>query len=351
MQTKPAQSRFAHFLVRSICGITLATALITVGLAAYCWVDVQSFFAGAKPLEATVANLHSPAGEEDFRANRFRFDASLKQPVDGRQSVTMSGLYRVAAEDEGRAITVFHNPNHPIRWAISSPLNYIGPGVYGAISLLLLAAWGVLQLVLRDRKAMPMTSIAAACVALVSLAGTAITAAETPLLPQETLSAPTPTAANIEQTPVTADADHFRRVKDRDLREPISSGPQSDAPKDIPTGGLDVPVRVSSRFNARIVCFNGMVDSRSSCSTSNFQPNGTLHRTGKMTCGKQGHVSEIEWSFLERRGDNDVYRFTRRFPSDTAAVSTTTQDVEFSDGRVVVFEDEFQVIVIEPPKP
>lgn len=191
MQTKPTQSRFAHFLVRSICGITLATALITAGLAAYCWVDVQSFFAGAKPLEATIANLHSPAGEDNSRADRFRFDASLKQPVDGRQSVTMTGLFRVAAEDEGRAITVFHNPNHQIRWALSSPWNYIGSGVYGAISLLLLAAWGVLQLVLRHRKAIPITAIAAACVAMVSLAGTAVTAAETPLVPQEISSAPT----------------------------------------------------------------------------------------------------------------------------------------------------------------
>lgn len=28
---------------------------------------------------------------------------------------------------------------------------------------------------------------------------------------------------------------------------------------------------------------------------------------------------------------------------------TTSKEVEFSDGRVVVFEDKFQVVVMEPP--
>ncbi|MBA4017921.1 MAG: hypothetical protein C0483_12155 [Pirellula sp.] len=112
----------------------------------------------------------------------------------------------------------------------------------------------------------------------------------------------------------------------------------------------DTPAKESPRIKARVVCFNGKVDSGSSCSITNFQPDGTLHTTGKMTCGFSGRVSEVEWSFVERRGTNDVYRFTRRFPSDTAAVSTTSKSVEFSDSRVIVFEDQFQVVVIEPPK-
>lgn len=112
----------------------------------------------------------------------------------------------------------------------------------------------------------------------------------------------------------------------------------------------DAPVKESPRFTARIACFNGKVDSGSSCSTTNFQPDGTLHATGKMTCGYSRRVSEIEWSFVERRGSNDVYQFTRRFPADTAAADTTTKNVEFSERRVIVFEDKFQVVVIEPPK-
>ena len=112
----------------------------------------------------------------------------------------------------------------------------------------------------------------------------------------------------------------------------------------------EAPIETPPRFKARVVCFNGKLDSGSSCASTCFQPDGTLHPKGKMTCGFAGQVSEVEWSFVERRGTSDVYRFTRRFPSDTAAVSTTSKSVEFSDSRVVVFKDKFQVVVMEAPK-
>jgi hypothetical protein len=112
----------------------------------------------------------------------------------------------------------------------------------------------------------------------------------------------------------------------------------------------DAPAKTAPRFKARVICFNGKLDSGSSCSGVNFQPDGPLHATGKMSCGFPGQVSEIEWSFIERRGPKDVYRFTRRFPSDTPTPSTTNKTVEFNNSRVVVFEDQFQAVVIEPPK-
>ena len=112
----------------------------------------------------------------------------------------------------------------------------------------------------------------------------------------------------------------------------------------------DAPGKTLPRFKARIVCFNGKLDSGSSCSGTNFQPDGALRATSKITCGFPGQVSEIECAFVERRGDKDVYRFTRRFPSDTATTTTASKTVEFSDSRVVVFEDKAQAVVIEPPK-
>jgi hypothetical protein len=111
----------------------------------------------------------------------------------------------------------------------------------------------------------------------------------------------------------------------------------------------DEPTKVLPRFKARVACFNGALDSGSLCSGSNFQPNGALHATGKMTCGFPGQVSEIEWSFIQQHGTKDVYRFTRRFRSDTTP-DTTSKTVEFSDRRVIVFEDKFQTVVMEPPK-
>ena len=118
----------------------------------------------------------------------------------------------------------------------------------------------------------------------------------------------------------------------------------------FPLIAADAPAKSSPRFKALVTCFIGTVDSGHSCSVTCFQPDGTLHPKAKMWCGIPGQVSEVEWAFVERRGNKDVYRFTRVFPFDTAAASTTSKTVEFSDSRVVVFEDKFQVVVMEPSK-
>jgi hypothetical protein len=110
------------------------------------------------------------------------------------------------------------------------------------------------------------------------------------------------------------------------------------------------PPKSKPHLKAVVTCFNGKLDSGSYCSVACFQPDGTLHRTGKMTCGWSGRVSEVEWSFVETRGTNDVYRFARRFPSDTPSAASTSKLIEFGGSRVTVFEDQQQVIVMEGPK-
>jgi preprotein translocase subunit SecD len=59
-------------------------------------------------------------------------------------------------------------------------------------------------------------------------------------------------------------------------------------------------------------------------------------------------VSEIEWQFVQRQGDKDVYRFTRRFPVDGLPTTVKSNGVEFAGARVVVFQDQWQVVVMEP---
>ena len=110
------------------------------------------------------------------------------------------------------------------------------------------------------------------------------------------------------------------------------------------------PPKSKPHIKAVVTCFNGKLDSGSYCCATCFQPDGTLHRTGKMTCGWSDTVSEVEWSFVGTRGTNDVYRFTRRFPSDTPAAAATSKLIEFGGSRVTVFEDKHQVIVMEGPK-
>ena len=101
------------------------------------------------------------------------------------------------------------------------------------------------------------------------------------------------------------------------------------------------------RHKVSVTCFNGKIDSGSLCSTGLYQADGTLHKAGKMTCGYPGKTSEIEYAFVGRRGDKDIYAFTRRFPLGTPEMTTTRREVEFSGDRVKVFEDESQCIVIE----
>jgi hypothetical protein len=112
----------------------------------------------------------------------------------------------------------------------------------------------------------------------------------------------------------------------------------------------DAPLKSPPRYKARVVCFNGKIDAGSSCSGTNFQPDGAIHTTGKLSCGHPGKISDIEWAFVEQQGDKDVYRFTRRFPADATAAAASSKIVEFSTSRVIVFADKFQTITIEPPK-
>jgi hypothetical protein len=113
--------------------------------------------------------------------------------------------------------------------------------------------------------------------------------------------------------------------------------------------GAAPPDNAGPRHKAVIVCFNGKDQSGSLCSVSNFQPDGTFFKMGKLTCGYPAKVSEIEWTFIGRREGKDTYRFTRRFPIDAALTTTAQKEIEFAGNRVKVFEDDSQCIVMEKP--
>jgi hypothetical protein len=105
------------------------------------------------------------------------------------------------------------------------------------------------------------------------------------------------------------------------------------------------------KIKAVFTCHIGRVDSGVSCSGTNFQPDGVIHGEGKMTCGHPGKISEIAWEFLRHKNDADVYRFTRR-PSASKPESPTEQKtIEFKGQRIVIFQDENQVVTIETPRP
>jgi len=106
------------------------------------------------------------------------------------------------------------------------------------------------------------------------------------------------------------------------------------------------------RYVARVICFNGKVDSGSSCGAT---PQESKHDekvkiTHGLTCGIPGKVSEIKWEFVGYQGAADVYRVSRRFPVDQPGEMTVTNSVLYFGKRAGVFEDKDQVIVMEPPK-
>ena len=67
-----------------------------------------------------------------------------------------------------------------------------------------------------------------------------------------------------------------------------------------------------------------------------------------MRCGKRGHVSKLEWTYLGSKDGSDYYRMTRRFPADSRDATTEAKTVRFSGQRVVVFRDAYQVVVMDP---
>jgi hypothetical protein len=106
----------------------------------------------------------------------------------------------------------------------------------------------------------------------------------------------------------------------------------------------------SPHLRVEIICHNGKLNSGSSCTSHAPKPGNPPGKSGKMTCGFPGKVSEITWTFIERRDGKDVYDFTRRFPLKSENTATQTKQVQFTGKPVTVFEDTDQVIVMQSPK-
>ncbi len=97
-----------------------------------------------------------------------------------------------------------------------------------------------------------------------------------------------------------------------------------------------------------LTCFNGKIDSSSKCSTSidlgdNIKP---LKASSGLTCGYKGRVSKISWEW--KSDEESVLVFTRIFPADSEKPTISKKEITFKGNRVIVFEDEHQVITIGP---
>ena len=118
----------------------------------------------------------------------------------------------------------------------------------------------------------------------------------------------------------------------------------------VPLAPKDDKTTTGPRLKAIIAIYNGKPGDSTSCSAGNFQSDGLIHPTGSMTCGPAGKASQLDWAFTGRRGDADVYSFTRSYPVGAPNVALTSKEFAFTGERIILFADDDQTLLIEGPR-
>jgi hypothetical protein len=62
--------------------------------------------------------------------------------------------------------------------------------------------------------------------------------------------------------------------------------------------------------------------------------------TGTVVCGRSGAVSEITYSFIDRKGENDVWKITRTFPLGEPSASTVEKTVSYHGMEIFFLRDD-----------
>ncbi|MCK5851133.1 MAG: hypothetical protein KAH23_09480 [Kiritimatiellae bacterium] len=78
---------------------------------------------------------------------------------------------------------------------------------------------------------------------------------------------------------------------------------------------------------------------------------GSQMRSGRdyADAEKTDWTSDIQWELVNHRGKRDVYRFTCIFSPSSGTSVSRTEEVEYDGARsVIVFQNEWQTISIEP---
>lgn len=85
---------------------------------------------------------------------------------------------------------------------------------------------------------------------------------------------------------------------------------------------------------------------KSGCTSSSQKGQPLADATLK--CGYPSAVSEVTWKYIKTVDAGDVYRFTRRFPSDVENPKEETKEVTYTGKEIVVFQDKFHRIGMAP---
>jgi hypothetical protein len=107
-----------------------------------------------------------------------------------------------------------------------------------------------------------------------------------------------------------------------------------------------------ARLETKIISSEGKIGPGVNGSSINAGPDSTFPgNMEKDTVTSPGHESELQWTFVGRNRDKDVYRFTftRFTKSGSTNKTTTSKEVQFDGKRIIVFEDGFHAVVMESP--
>lgn len=97
---------------------------------------------------------------------------------------------------------------------------------------------------------------------------------------------------------------------------------------------------------------NGRFDEKSGCSTRVAIPSSTQVRVVEesLICGHPGHVSKVTWKFLRTSPKGDVYKISRKYPSDSDAPTTDAKEATYSGKPLTLWKDDYQKISLRPAK-
>ena len=111
-------------------------------------------------------------------------------------------------------------------------------------------------------------------------------------------------------------------------------------------------------WSVTLAAFAGDTDQRKYIATELFinnhkygDTNGCssgLPVTGRASCGHAGHVSEVSWTYLRSSPEGDIYKITRKYPSDSDTPKTDTKEATYSGKPLILWRDDYQKIILRP---
>ena len=107
-----------------------------------------------------------------------------------------------------------------------------------------------------------------------------------------------------------------------------------------------------ARLKFKLVSFEGKIGSGASNSTICPTPEALLPGNGGGdTVTTPGRESDLQWKFVGRDRDRDVYdfTFTRATKTGSTEKTTTSKQVQFDGKQAVVFQDDLHTVVMESP--